>query len=660
MRDVCVNSPSDKRLLEPAQLDTAGQGDAYCDRFGDIYFSRAGGFEEKYHVFVAGNGLPDRFASGTVTRVLELGFGTGLSFLVTAQALLQVPNPNHAVPELHFISIEKHPLPREDMLRLVSPWPELRALAEELVDQWPDLVPGFHRRNLAGGRIALTLVFGDIAQVLPQIEGPFDAFFLDGFSPRLNMDMWSDSVFRHLSRLSAPGAHVATYTCARSVADGLAAVGFQMSRQPGYGAKKTMLTGALSPSSAQEPAARPSWDRRLPVVVIGAGVAGLTTARALARRGIPVQVFDSAEDLGAGGSGNAAGIVCPLISMDWSALSQLTAFGLGYLRADWDQLKRADFTPGGAFSGVIQLARDPRHQARQSLIADTLRLDPEFACWLSAEALSVMGGVPVTQPGWFFPRAGWLIPGDYLRTLAAHPLIELKLGVPIAQIVSQDASWQGLDSDGHRQFESGCVVLANADALGDFLPEIGEYITACRGQVSVSTRQNASMGLDIAMPMMREGYGLDLPDGRRVFGASFKPGDQTLAVRMSEQLENGDRLAAINPELCQSLEAVSHWQARVALRATTPDRLPFVGRIESTVTGTSSGMSPPLYVNAGHGSRGFTWCGLLAESLAAEILGEPSPLPISLRAALEPTRFARREARRRASLSVRGRAPATD
>jgi tRNA 5-methylaminomethyl-2-thiouridine biosynthesis bifunctional protein len=655
-----VNPPSDKRLLEPARIDPTGQDEAYCNRFGDIYYSRAGGFEEKHHVFVAGNGLPDRFANGTVTRVLEFGFGTGLSFLVTAQALLQTTNPNHGGPELHFFSIEKHPLSREDMLRLVSPWPVLHALAEELADQWPDLVPGFHRRNLAGGRITLTLVFGDVAQVLPQITGPFDAFFLDGFSPGLNTDMWSDSVFRHLPRLSAPGARVATYSSARSVADGLAAVGFQISHLPGYGAKKTMLTGVLSPSSVPHPTPRPSWDQRSPVVVIGAGVAGLTTARALARRGIAVQVFDSAEDLGAGGSGNAAGIVCPLISMDWSELSQLTAFGLGYLRADWARLQGADVTPGGCFSGVIQLARDARHQARQSLIADTLRLDPEFARWLSAEALSVMGGVPVTQPGWFFPRAGWLIPGDYLQALADHPLIELKLGIPIAQIIPQDASWQGLDTDGHHQFESGCIVLANADALGDFLPEIGEYITACRGQVSVSTRQNARTGLDISMPMMREGYGLDLPDGRRVFGASFKPGDQTLVIRMSEQLENGERLAAINPELCRSLEAVSHWQARVALRATTPDRLPFVGRVESKITETSTGMSPLLYVNAGHGSRGFTWCGLLAESLAAEILGEPSPLPTSLRVALEPTRFARREARRRASLSIKGRAPATD
>lgn len=627
-------------LLSSACLDVTAQGDAVSDRYGDIYFSRSGGFAEKHHVFVAGNALPERFQSGISTRVLEFGFGAGLSFLATAHALLQTVRPAHRrAPELHYFSIEKHPLSRSEIVRLIQPWPMLRPLAEELVGHWPERLPGFHRRYLAGGRIALTLIFGDVADVLPQVEGVFDVFFLDGFSPRRNADMWSDSVFRHLRRLSAPGARASTYSSARVVADGLAAAGFSVARAPGFGSKKHMLTGVRAGDAPSMGRPEADSDRLASAVIVGAGVAGLTMARALARRGVSVQVFDRAATLGAGGSGNVAGIVSPVISRDWNLRSQLTALGLGYLRTEWAALQEQGSKPKGAFPGVIQLGRNPQHVTRQSDIADALQLDPEFARWLSAEELSIIGGAPVTMPGWYFPQAGWLVPGDYLQAMADHPLIQLNLGVSVEEIQPQGGTWLGLSGAGQVVFTTDRLVLANATALEGLLPDVGKYITPCRGQVSASMRRNACTGPDIIVPLMREGYGLDLPDGLRVFGASFKSGDPSLEVRLAEQRENAVRLASISPELGRSLPPVNTWQARVSLRATTPDRLPMVGRVDRVGMG-------PLYVTAGHGSRGFTWCALLAETLAAAMLDEPSPMPKALRHALDPGRFARRAARR--------------
>lgn len=647
MRGIFLNPQSDQPLLSPAQLVWTAEGEAINARYADIYFSRAGGLAEKYHVFVAGNDLPERFSSGAATRVLEFGFGAGLSFLATAHAMLQsTAYASPTTPPLHYFSIEKHPLSSEDVRRLIAPWPELYPLAEELIAQWPDRVPGFHRRFLAQGRIVLTLIFGDVAEVLPQIDGVFDVFFLDGFSPRLNADMWSEHVLGHLPRLGAPGARVSTYSSARRVMAVLSAVGFEVRRQPGFGGKKHMLTGILPVAAMEDPDLRVEPAPEGGVVIVGAGVAGLTMARALARRGIAVRVFDSATMLGAGGSGNAAGIVSPVISMDWNLRSQLTASGLGFLRADSASLRWTERLRKGDFAGVIQLDRTSKHATRQSAMACALRLDPEFARWLSADDLSAIGDVPVTSSGWFFPRAGWLVPREYLQALADHPLIELNLGTSVGGLNVHDEVWTGSDSAGQRLFVANRVVLANATALEALLPAVGQYITPCRGQVSAALRQANSPGPDITLPLMREGYGLDLPDGRRVFGASFKPGDRTLEVRMSEQLENEVRLSSINPELSRSLTPVSQWQARVSLRATTPDRLPMVGRVEMVHSGIFSDGHPPLYVTAGHGSRGFTWCALLAESLAAEMLGEPGPLPKLLRLALDPTRFARRAARR--------------
>lgn len=648
-----MNSQGEQPLLPRAELTWTADGEAFNDRYGDIYFSCAGGLAEKFHVFVAGNGLPERFAQGLTTHVLEFGFGAGLSFFATAHCLMQTEpsGVTPSAPQLHFYSIEKHPLIPDDLRRLIAPWPELASLANELIDQWPDRVPGFHRRFLADGRIALTLVFGDIASVLPEIDGRFDAFYLDGFSPRRNADMWCEDVLNHLPRLGAPGARVATYSAARVVVDGLTAVGFSVNRVPGFGVKKHMVRGRLDAPSARPVLVARSARRDDPVVIIGAGVAGLTVARALARRGRSVRVFDAASTLGAGGSGNAAGIVAPVMSRDWNTRSSLTAMGLGFMRADWQALERLGRCPQGGFSGVIQLARHDRYAARQSDIAEDLGFDSTFAEWLSTDALSELAGVPVPMPGWFFPGAGWLAPTDYLRALADDPLVELVFDGAIHAIEQVGAVWQGRDADGQVVFSAKDLVLANADALGNLRGDLGAFITPCRGQVSTALRRTDVPGATLLRPLMREGYAVDLPDGRRVFGASFKAGDASCMARYEEQQENAARLAALSPLLSQALPSVDAWQARVSLRATTPDRLPMVGQLGFASENQVAEAAPALYVTAGHGSRGFTWCALLAESLVAEMLGEPAPLPVSLRAALTPQRFALRAARR-AGVSV--------
>lgn len=652
----------------------------YCARFQDVYYTRAGGAAEKQHVFVEGTQLPLRFKTHPTTRILEMGFGSGLSFLVTASAYLQAvaaAGADKVTSEavgLNFYSIEKYPLNRADLARIIAQWPDLAPLGRELLDQWPDLVPGFHRRYLAEGRIALTLIFGDVEHVLAPLTGPFDAFFLDGFNPSHNTAMWSDLVFQQMARLSAPGGRVATYSVCRQVVDGLRAAGFQVQKIPGFGAKKQMLVGAAGIAGHQNdsPPVDPRPRRSAPVVVIGAGVAGLTTARALARRGIAVQVWDAAAELGEGGSGNRAGIASPLISMDWNELSQLTGMGLGFLRADVARLRAEGHSLQADFCGVIQLGRDAKHSARQSLIAATCPFPPEFAQWLTAEQLTVLSGVPVAQAGWYFPGAGWLVPIDYLRAQADHPLIELVFGSAVHRLVSAGSTWVGMDAGGQPHFTSETVVLANADTLGTLLPELDTYITACRGQVSAAARQcsaaSSPLGPPLSIPMMREGYGVDLPMGVRVFGASFKPEDRSLDFRAAERQENADRLAAISPLLCQSLEDSNQWVDRVSLRATTSDRLPLVGRFEpqsGLLGGEDSEMvacappgigpskEPTLYVNAGQGARGFTWCALLAEMLAADLMGELSPLPASLRQAIDPARFIRRAARRAAGRSGR-------
>lgn len=616
-----------------ADVQWRSDGSPYSPDYGDIYYSAAGGLAEKKAVFLEGCALPARFAAGTPTHVLELGFGTGLSFLTTWASFLQhapEPNQTHGLkPDLLFYSIEKHPWSRGDFLKFAARWPELAPLAIELAEQWPDPVSGFHRRFLSGGRVVLTLVFGDVEWALRQLQAPFHAFYLDGFSPRLNDAMWSPHIFRSLARLAADEARVATYSSANAVAQGLTAAGFLVEKLPGFGLKKHRLVAVLRPMMRSR---KPRRDKPpTSVVVIGAGIAGLTTAFALALRQVDVMVIDAAATLGDGASGNPAGVLSPLLSRDCHAATMLTQMGLGFAREQIKQLQQAEFSVPAAFDGVVQLTRDNNHAQRQQQIAVEQSYAPEFAQWLDSSVLSGKVGIEVTEPGWLFPSAGWVSPRDWLAALQAHPGISLRMNTDVADLRFEDGLWCGYSVSGEELFSSSCVVLANAGAVATLLPEFESVLTACRGQVDWIDRSDSS-GLELAqMPLMREGYMLDLPDGRRLFGASFKPGDQDLSWRVDERMENQERLAALSADLVTpTIQDDAEHQGRVSLRATSRDRLPIVGELPG-----QSG----LMVNTGHGSRGLTWCPLLAEVLAASCCGEPNPVPRSLQLALRPERL---------------------
>ncbi|OZB75975.1 MAG: hypothetical protein B7X37_00565 [Halothiobacillus sp. 14-55-98] len=618
-----------------ADVQWRSDGSPYSPDYGDIYYSAAGGLAEKKAVFLEGCALPARFAAGTPTHVLELGFGTGLSFLTTWAAFLQLapePNPTRGFkPDLFFFSIEKHPWSRANFLKMATQWPELAALAVELAEQWPDPVPGFHRRFLSHGRVVLTLVFGDVDWALKQLQAPFHAFYLDGFSLRLNDAMWSPHVFRALARLAADEARVATYSSANAVAEGLTAAGFLVEKVPGFGLKKHRLVATRRPMMRSRKPHRHKPPAS--VVVIGAGIAGLTTAYALARRQVDVTVIDAAATLGEGASGNPAGILSPLLSRDCHAATRLTQMGLGFARQQIKQLQQAGFSVPAAFDGVVQLARDSIHAQRQQQIADEQSYAPEFAQWLDSSILSGKLGIEVTEPGWLFPSAGWVSPHDWLVALQAHSGISLRMNTEVADLSFENGFWRGYSVSGEEVFSSSWVVLANAGAVSSLLPEFASVLTACRGQVDWIDRSDC-LGLKDAyaqMPLMREGYILDLPDGRRLFGASFKPGDQDLAWRVEERMENQERLAALSTDLVTpTIQDDAEHQGRVSLRATSRDRLPIVGEMPG-----QSG----LMVNTGHGSRGLTWCPLLAEVLAASCCGEPNPVPRSLQLALRPERL---------------------
>ena len=226
-------------------------GVPYSEAYRDVYHSAGGGPEQARHVFLGGNGLPQRWRARESFTIVETGFGLGVNFLATCAALL---GDAKAPERLDYVSAEKHPLARDDLAAALARYPELRA--DELIALWPTPVEGVHRARLARGRIELTLLLGDALEWLPRIDVRADAFYLDGFAPERNPELWSAGIARELARLAAPGATLATWTVAREVRERLAAAGFEVEKRPGFGRKREMLAGRYAGHSTLTPASR--------------------------------------------------------------------------------------------------------------------------------------------------------------------------------------------------------------------------------------------------------------------------------------------------------------------------------------------------------------------------------------------------------------------
>ncbi|MDX1386704.1 MAG: tRNA (5-methylaminomethyl-2-thiouridine)(34)-methyltransferase MnmD, partial [bacterium] len=229
--------------MEPATLEFDPPGFPRSRKYGDIYFSPHGGLEESRSVFLAGNFLPERWRGRETFTVGELGFGTGLNFLATWQCWKQDPQ---APARLHYLSCENHPIPPQKLKACFQNFPELHRPLEELIEQIPPPVAGFHRLSFQGGRVLLTLLFGDAQEVWPQVQGKVDAWYLDGFAPGLNPKMWQEKLFHSLANKTAKGGTFATYSSASRVRRALMAAGFKVEKLPGFGGKREMLRGSLA------------------------------------------------------------------------------------------------------------------------------------------------------------------------------------------------------------------------------------------------------------------------------------------------------------------------------------------------------------------------------------------------------------------------------
>ena len=577
--------------LEPARL-AFHDGVPYAEAFGDVYHSAAGGPGQAEHVFLKGNGLPERWAGRRRFVILETGFGAGLNFLVTWQAWRRDPR---RCERLHFVSVEKHPLSLADAKLVHESFSQLREESAELHARWPLLVPGAQRLELDNGRVILTLFFSDV-KILRDLRLAADAVYLDGFSPDRNPDMWSAQLMRSVSRLCAAEATLATWSVAAPVRSALERTGFVLEKRPGFGHKREMLVARSLKGKTSS-----NTERR--AVVVGAGLAGAAVCERLCARGWEVALHERHPEAAQEASGNHAGTFHPLATPDDHVMARLTRASYLYSLHRWSFLEKVRWDP----CGVLQLARTPKEDASQQRAA--AGWPAAYAQYVTREEAAAHAGVPLPAGGLWFPQGGWIQPQSLVR----------------AQLAACGGLLHGKFSSELKALpETGIVILANAAGAPKLHPVPHLRLRGVRGQL---THVPADRIEPPHVVVLRGGMVLPPVDGVCVVGASYDVDDEDPAPRADSHAGNLARLGEIIPH---SLNDFS-FEGRVAFRAVAPDRLPVVGRIAEGVYGAFA-----------YGSRGLVWAALAAEIIASELEGEPLPVEGALADAVAPARFRRR------------------
>jgi len=668
--------------LEPQTLEFDPNGHPYSQRYADVYASRDGALAQARHVFLAGNGLPQRWSGRPQFVIVETGFGLGTNFLATWQAWREdADRPRR----LHFVSIERHPLRAQDLQPGTPTPPDSHGdppseLRRQLAARWPLPVAGLHRLEFEDGALTLTLALGDALELAPQLQLGADAFYLDGFAPERNPRMWDPRLLRALARLARPGATAATYTCARTVREALAGNGFEVQRQPGFGSKREMLGARFAPRwklRRHEPPQPYEGERH--AIVVGAGLAGCSSAYALRRRGWRVTLLERAGDLARGASGLPAGLLHPLLSADDNRASRLSRSGFLFSLALLQRLE-AGVTgpvpvPLWTPCGVFQQAGSAR-QARA--VAERLAQQhwpAEFAAYLDAHQAGTRLGLAPRHGGTWFARGAVVASARWCRALleAAHPgaapaPLAVHFDFDVRQLERSAGGWRVGDRRG-RVHEAPVLVLANASDMAGLLRLRHAPMQLVGGRISLLQPPALAR---LRAGLSGDGYLVPPLLGAAAVGATYEPQPaQALlhdaggppgcslacgAPAASSAGEHASNLARL-PQLLVEPPAAQIAGAFCGWRCVSRDRLPLAGALpeEAAILAQAAlyrgahladlPRLPGLYCLSALGSRGLSLAPLLGEHLACLIEGEPAPIEAPLSAAVDPARFLLRQLR---------------
>lgn len=660
--------------INTAKIQFNENGNPIASDFDDVYFSEASGLKESEYVFIENNQIGERWLSCSEDKfvIAETGFGTGLNALVTFDKFLtfRLQNPEAKLQTLYFITTEKYPLTLNDLRKSLIQWPSLAYLVAPLIEQYPVAVEGCHRLILGQGALVLDLWLGDLMDTLPcwysGNEGLVDAWYLDGFAPSKNPEMWTERLFFKMAGLAKEQCTFATFTAAGFVKRGLRQAGFTVEKRNGFGKKRDMLAGIIEPlkrktgksdtlpyyrrTKASGCTSQPS------IAIIGAGLAGANIAFALAQKGLTSNLYCKESSAAQGASGNPQAGFYPQLNAEPSITSQVQALSFLFARSRYQTLIESGYNFDHEFCGVIQLGFNSKVVQRQHNLVEKHFWPSALIDFVSAQQTENIAGVPLPYSGLNIPLGGWINPVQLVEALlgAAQQKVgsQLNCEKTLVTLTSADGHWKIGWDDGSESISDIVILAAGSDCQQmQFAKHLQTRLV--RGQVEAIPSHKPLDGLNTVL--CHKGYLTPAYRGKHALGSTYIKKDTCTDYRPLEQSLNlaMQSKALDQCEWAQDLEGTL--EGRAAIRCTAPDHLPIVGAIpdfhaqqnlyHDLYKALPSHCYPEpkdhsnLFVLTGLGSRGLTTSALMAELLTSQILGHPLPLPINLLNALNPNRF---------------------
>lgn len=590
----------------------------YSPAFDDIYFNPQDGIAESTHVFLEGNDLKQRFSrieqdsKHIDFNIFETGFGTGLNFLLTAQLWQQTVSKDSQA-HLHYWSVEQFPINPNDLKQIYKVLGVESDVSQSVIRHYPDALPGVHKVQI-GDNITLHLVFYALDKALKELALPdnfsFNAWFLDGFAPSKNPDMWVKGLLHFMALHSDRDTTLSTFTVAAALRKPLPHYGFEIQKRPGFGRKREMLTAHFTDKELSTPKPTLASDyikpRKHPtkVAIIGAGLSGCSLAHKLHQEGIEAHLFDS-KGVCSGASNMPSLVALPVMSIDHNAYSQLTFHGFQHLKNYLSQHPELTYSE---LAHQLHNQKYSQHHLEQYQEVYSAQTWEQDEAWFQFESLTV-GVTDIT---------GLKVPALQVNGKAFCQQLVQALPKTQLHLNTQVESLDSLSDFDH-------VIVANGYQSAHFsvntkpLP----HTAPMRGQLTT-----LKSPIHHRTPVNHDGH-IAHYNNQLVIGATFETSDDDSIQRENSRHNIQKVNQRFGFEFTEKDIAAEH----PGIRATSYDRFPFCGYFKQVGEQT-------LWLNYGFGARGLCFSILCADVIVSAMLNQPSPLPKTLLSRISPLRVA--------------------
>ena len=565
----------------------------YSKSYNDIYFDKLNGPQETEHVYLNTNNLTKKFKNKQKFVIAEIGFGTGLNFLLTWKLWKENRKTNGS---LTYISFENAPLSKKDIERVYKKFKKLDGYSRFLLKNIPERCKSTHRIFIKADNINLILIYDDITSLI-NFNFKADTWFLDGFSPKKNPLVWTDKLFKQLYNFTNLDGSLSTFSVAGHIRRGLLKAGFKVSKVSGYGNKKE-ISYAIKKDLISSNQYKFSCEKKIgPVAIIGSGISGASLAYALRKRNIECFIIDKSYKLANGASGNKIALQMPKLTMDNSPYGQLSLEAFLFSRKIAKSLNAIPRSDGL----VLIPSRDRDILKFKKLLENNWPLDLLNNNYDKLNFLKFINHI-------YMKSSGIVDNSKFIQNLIKD--VEFISKFDVKKITSKDSFNIIIDKFGNR-LKAKTVIWANGFEMTNLSQNLP--INPISGQVTYLKANELSSNLKINFS-----YGHHLSQAFRGYhqiGASFNRNANTCFREIDQNANINSIPEFLRKNIFYNITESGH---RVSVRASTKDRMPFFGDL-SALTGKKSNN---IYILGGMGAWGFVYAPFYAELLVTKIIND--------------------------------------